>query len=119
MTDAQLVVAETEVFAANSPNPAAWTDLDISAVVGSNVALVMFKVMLTTSGGNKRFSMRKNGDTEISHLGNIGVSGIFNPGSGSFNYVICPTDASGIVEWYYENAADAVTIDVVAFIPGA
>ena len=32
---ATLTVSETEVFNGNSPNPAAWTDLDLSGTVGS------------------------------------------------------------------------------------
>ncbi|MCK5236282.1 MAG: hypothetical protein KAR06_04775 [Deltaproteobacteria bacterium] len=114
---AGLTVAETEVF--NGASPQAFTDLDISAVVGSNVAFVILKVGTTDDDVNPTF--RQNGDTEITEpssflLGPFAANIMMCDNNfAHFGYVICITDASGIIEWATDES-QTVTIDVVAFI---
>ncbi len=113
---AKVIVAETEVFNGNSPNPFAWTDLDLSAVVGANHALVLLKFR-NENGAAKNTAFRPNGDTDSSFR-SIGCAA-GNAGGNLFAHFIITTDAAGIVEWIYEQAAEAgTTIDVVAYIAG-
>lgn len=117
VTDLGLVVATTEVFSGNSPNPSAWTDLDISAVVGSNIALVLFKVYNNNAAASI-FLFRINGDAEPANT-STGPNKTEVQGT-SFGYALCATDSSGVVEWYMNRANEAnTTIDVVAYIPNA
>ena len=114
---ASLTVSETEVFSGTSPNPSAWTDLDISAVVGSNVALVLLKI-LNPDGGAQAVGFRVNGDADESFdTANRGMSSNGDVGNGKYAYAVVATDSSGILEWRFEAVDIAnITIDVVAFI---
>ncbi len=109
---ATLTVAQTEVFSGTSPT--SWTDLDINAVVGANVALVVMKV---NSGANPQVvAMRANGDGDDHYLANVsgGANRVDNAASIS-TLLVCYTDASGIIEWMCENGV-TTTVDVVLFI---
>lgn len=112
---AVLTVAETEVFDGTSPT--SWTDLDLSSVVGANVALVMLKVLSTGEGEVKAF--RKNGDTDESYSGggsdyvSWGVSTVDT--KTIYTNVIVVTDAAGKIEWRTQTA-ETLTLDVIAFI---
>jgi len=108
-----LTVAETEVY--NAAAPTAWTDLNLSGVVGSNVALVILKVDIA-NGISAAF--RKNGDASeyfstdtADARGCALVKGL----SPVCLVVIVPTDAAGIIEWMAA-AVNNVTIDIVAYI---
>lgn len=109
-----ITVAETEVFSGSSPNPAAWTDLDLSAVVGARRADVLLK-FFNNNAGVQIVQFRVNGDSE--------------PASGMYDAPFCGrvpaathayfhirTDGNGICEWYFAAAAQAgTTIDIVGY----
>lgn len=115
---AVLVVAETEVFSGTTPDPIAWTDLDLKAVVGENHALVLLKFH-NPSGTGRTIAVRPNGDTDESFYADEGAgcaSGLVD-NVADYAYFWIATDATGKVEWCYDRAAeDNVTIDVVAFL---
>ena len=117
---ARITTVDTEIFNAASPNPIAWTDLDLSAVVGANIALVLFRCYNSMAAGNFRaFSFRPNGEAEWATWATNTCISPFTcivPGTG-FGIAIGLTDAAGIVEWVYNQAAQAgVTIDVIGYI---
>ena len=111
---AALTVAETEVF--NGTSPIAWTDLDLSAIVGANRALVLLKVgnPATTIYGT---ALRRNGDVDESYnASSHGASKASFGGVSLFMHAVMATDAAGIIEWRAGAAVAGVTIDVVAYI---
>ena len=83
----------------NDSSPTTFTDLDLSSVVGANVALVYLKV-LCNSGDDNYYTFRTNGETaDVSALDNsLGSyrSKIDHPKIG---YFLVQTDSSGIIEW--------------------
>lgn len=106
-----LTIAETQVFSGTSPTT--WTDLDLSAVVGSNAALVFLKVYCGTPSRYTAF--RKNGDTDdYSHHQESAAH--FASISSGFGIVVVPTDTDGVIEWEMDTATASVTIDVVAYL---
>lgn len=96
-----VIYSGTEVFA-DAAAPQSYTDLDLSAVVGANRALVHLKVK-NTSGSSRTFVFRTNGESD-----EVGYS-TPDPESGAtcaayirpgyIGYFTVLTDASGIIEW--------------------
>ena len=110
-----ITLAETEVFNGTSPNPSAWTDLDLSAVVGVNTAFVILR-FYNANAAARYTGFRMNGETEVS-IFDQGPFSTEQIGGTSFGYGLCLTDTSGVIEWYYTEANQAnVTIDVIAHI---
>lgn len=108
-TLATLTVAQTEVFNANSPNPAAWTDLDVSAVTGSNPSEVMVKFFHVGPPGNIIF--RKDGD--VDSIQPFGCAGAAAVGNGNYAVFKVPTSDAGVIEWYFSQVGLACIIDVM------
>jgi len=112
-----LTIAETEVFNGTSPNPSAWTDLDLSAVVGVNTAFVLLR-FYNADAAARYTGFRINGETEVS-IFDQGPFSTEQIGATSFGYGLCLTDTNGVIEWYYSDVGQAgVTIDVIAYIKG-
>lgn len=113
-TPYQLVVAQTEVF--DGAAPTTFTDLDLSGVVGANLAVVILKVTQSSSASST-VAFRQNGDGDNSYPGGdrtMGVGGADIQQSIFANLVVI-TDSAGKVEWKAQ-AADTFTIDVVAYL---
>jgi len=107
-------IAQTEVFTGNSPT--AWTDLDLSAVVGANLAIVLLKI--TLAAGGARVAVRKNGDTDDQYSGTAtgaGGAGQATLDATKFTVLIAVTDSAGIIEWI-TNDAVAATVDIIAYL---
>jgi len=108
---------ETEAFNGTSPNPTAWTDLDLSAIVGAKVTFCILKCYNADPAVARDFAIRTNGETEIDTNHTYGfdrIGGLLNVQHG-----LCAafTDSAGIVEWSYNNVDQAnITIDVVHWI---
>lgn len=84
----------------NAAAPSAWTDLDLSSVVGANRALVFLRVK--PSGGAITIDFRTNGDdTEEIGSGDVDRSGTVEGyvGDGLVGYFLVETDAAGVIEW--------------------
>uniref|UniRef100_A0A6M3K0A6 Putative structural protein n=1 Tax=viral metagenome TaxID=1070528 RepID=A0A6M3K0A6_9ZZZZ len=112
---AAIVVAETEVFASTSPDPSAWTDLDLSGTIGANSALVLLKARCSV--GQDSVAFRKNGDTDEFYQANfsLGVA-LGDVGATLYGAFLVATDATGVIEWKAQSGAGAYTIDVIAYI---
>ncbi len=105
----------TQVFSGTSPN--AWTDLNVSGTVGSNVALLLIKIG-GTGGSIGDFAVRKNGDTDeiYSTFGEKGAAAAGAGVSSVFCILVVATDSSGIFEWRATNAVATTTVDIIAYI---
>lgn len=108
--NASLTVASTQVFSGIAPST--WTDLDLSAVVGTNYALVILKVSSNIGDG---FSFRQNGDTLDIGLGIAGGIGFISVGASGGRQVLMYTDVNGVLEWISQNQAQVV-VEVVTYI---
>jgi hypothetical protein len=87
-----------QVYNANAPN--SWTDLDLSAVVGSNRALVYLKVVNT--GTANGFTFRTNGGTEDIGNNNDMLAAAACTGArigqNDAAFILVITDTNGIIE---------------------
>ena len=114
-TLAQTLICDTEVF--NAAAPIAWTDLDLSAVIGARARIVIIKVHDVIAGG-RTYAFRKNGDTDEhynapSDYGN-GLAQI-DCANVVWRLILVLSDAAGIIEWMCEIANDT-TLDVIGYI---
>ena len=109
----ELVVAETEVFSGTSPN--AWTDLDLSAVIGAQATLVILKIYCPAV---VNVCVRRNGDTDDSYEGASNPAGISNTKgvAGVHQFLATVTDIGGKIEWKTGIATASSTIDVVSYL---
>jgi len=110
-TGGVLTIGETGVFAGNPPD--AYTDLDLSAVVGAQAVLVMLRFRDDTGNGN--YSVRRNGDAQ-DYEGGDGANCGSTGNTGLSCCLITPTDSSGVVEWEATDALGDTTVDVIAWI---
>ena len=108
-----LILVNTEVFSGNSPGVAAFTDLDLSGVVGANPAKVKLRVW---SAGNGAITFRPNGETEYAGNNEATSPGSSYVNAGTFSIMEVLTNNLGIVEWYKIATGIAVTIDVIGFV---
>jgi len=110
-----LTVAKTEVFSGNSPNPSAWTDLDINAVVGANVALV---ILAAKCADGSYLAVRQNGDTDQyyrAHTAAFGA-GFLTGSTNVYAVLVVLTSASGVIEWKAATVDSPVVINVLAYV---
>ncbi len=107
-----LTVADTQVFSAIPP--AAWTDLNLSSVVGSQVTLVMLKI---TSNQPQEIAVRRNGDTDEFHSVTrpTGTQGVELESARYAGVLVC-TDSAGRIELKADGASGTTVIDVMAYI---
>lgn len=92
----------TKVYNTNAPTT--FTDLDLSAYVGSNRALVYLKVK-NVSGSARDYKFRENGETDTQATTSKGTSNA-RLGPDKYVYLMVETDANGIIEWLCDVAAD-------------
>ena len=104
----------TEVYGAAPP--VAWTDLDLSAVVGKRPVLVILGISCASA---RYISFRTNGNTDIfsnASTGPAGVVSFVSEASGNHQSLIVLTDVNGVVEWICNSAATWAYIDVLGYI---
>lgn len=110
----KLTVAKSQVFSGTSPT--AWTDLDLSSVIGVNPALALLEVGST--GGNLDAAFRPNGDADAYATGSATGLGA-NCISVVQNYyiiVIISTDNNGVIEWASQVARSGTTVKILAYV---
>lgn len=91
--------------------PLAYTDLDLSSIVGSRKAIVILSFE-QSSGGNVNYRTKPNGkakDPPSSNLTSMTCA------TNNIGWVAVWTDATGKIEWMADNVA-AVTIIVEAYL---
>lgn len=102
----------TQVFSGAAPG--AYTDLDLSAVVGTRVVFVLLSLAKTATTAATNYFFRTNGDAKNQPLNSVFSSQHDNTNT-SRVVICCITDASGIVEWLGSNN-DAVVVSVLAYM---
>ncbi len=109
-----VIIVETQVF--NGASPVAWTDLDLSGVIGAQPTQVILK--FNSSTGYKNVGVRKNGDTdnfyEVLTGSGKGLALTDSLASSGHAVLLCLTDPAGIIEWKAETV-DVFAIDVMAY----
>ena len=106
-----LTIVETQVFSGTAPTT--WTDLDLSAVIGAQVTLVLLKV---STNALRVYSFRRKGDTdEHYHLDNRSAS-CLSINTGTFGVAVVVTDAAGVIQWRTSTGSPTATLDVIGFI---
>lgn len=113
----------TKVFDGSAGSTSTYQDLDISAQVGSNSALVFLKVFATTRIG---IDFRVNGETDnvqtASRAQNINQSAGASAAEISISnedaivYLVCSTDGAGILEWRASSSSTNVKIFVIGYV---
>lgn len=93
-----------------------YTDIDASATVGSNTAMLMLKIESDAADGGFRMSVRPNGDANDYSDGNAVGAGASGGDVDSNNAMILfvKTDSSGIFEYKASTANDGI-ITLIAY----
>jgi len=100
----------TVVF--NGTTPSSFTDLDLSAVVGANYALVYLRVF---AASDTQVVFRTNGEAQtVNYNANGGVT--YCHGNNTAAYLIVETDSAGIVEWCANAGVAGYTVTVAGYI---
>jgi len=109
-----LVVAETPVFNGNSPGVVAWTDLDLSAVVGAQPALVLIKI----AGSVSDYHVRKNGDADDFTGAIASAWGCASSRGDAVQHTVLlvATDDAGVIEWKASIINTPVQIDIIGYV---
>lgn len=109
------------VFNTTLSNANAFQDLDLSSYVGSNRALCFFRVSSTNS--SDAYGMKPKGDaatwTQIKNNSTSGsgvACGRFGAGSASVMFLMCLTDANGVIQHGVEQNAYPITIILEAYL---
>lgn len=100
-TDALAVVAAPGTLALDGAPPSSWTDLDLSSIVGANVAIVCLAVVANQSGAAHETILQAKGEplttNTAANYASVNICDVRNV-SGSKSEVITYTDASGYVQ---------------------
>jgi len=100
----------------NGTSPLAWTDLDLSAVIGAYQCEVVLKAYQSDTGDAIAF--RTNGDTdEFYDLNGRLVAQGCSAFCGGANYklVLAISDAAGIIEWMATAGRVNTTVEVISW----
>jgi len=113
-TGATLTLCNTEVYNA-TPTEDVWTDLDLSAIVGANPAVVFLRIYSPYAGG-QYFNTRPNGETEaMSYSPGMCWGILLN--EGEFGITMGITDSAGIIEFHASRTNPSnITIDIIGYI---
>ncbi|GAI07911.1 unnamed protein product [marine sediment metagenome] len=111
-----IFLCDVEVWAGTSPNPSVWTDLDLSAVVGSNPALCVMRWKNANGFAASTIAFRPKGETEYvdDTLVSPFVCGAPTDGWG---IVLALTDSAGICQYKIKDMDKAAqTIDIIGYV---
>lgn len=111
-----------EVFSGASP--AAYADLDLSAIVGAVRALVVLEVYSNQNSVDDCYTFRPKGSTYDYHqtVAGLGLGGCSvvdlkdNAASPEAGIAICITDSSGFVQWYAATGGEQTKVVLLGYI---
>lgn len=109
----QVTVLSTIVSVFDGASPAAYADLDLSAVVGVTESVVLLLLQNRDAGGAVTLDTRPKGHTDTVPYGISQVTDLSNP---DFQYILVATDPAGVIEWDCAVSRNPVQIWVVAFM---
>ena len=98
----------------NAAAPVAYTDLDLSSIVGVRQCLVLLRFVKNVHTAATIYSVRTNGDA-AGPFAETGAGVCYSGDTSRPNTSIAMTDGAGIIEWYAINN-DSVSVYVEAFI---
>jgi hypothetical protein len=104
-----------ETLVRSGSSPTAWTDVDCSAVVGSNKAYVIFK--LSNASGVIYVNLRPKGTANPVIPGTdagIGIS-VCRLTTGKVYYLGCMTDANGVIQVHHHDNVRTSNLYVHAY----
>lgn len=106
------------VFTGTAPN-ATYTDLDLSATVGSANKMVMIKIHQTTGNTGATYYLFQTKGDLVEYSASGGVIGPSVAEMSNANnvdgYALVMTNATGVVQWTGSRASLTVTLTVVAY----
>ena len=114
------IYSHDAVFNGASPNPSAWTDLDLSAVIGPRSGLVLFEISAVGGGGNAGYIFRETGEGDATPLNfplEAGGCHSVSIADEKFGYVMMHA-YQGHVDWYCTLVDTQTLIRVFGFLPG-
>lgn len=107
------------VYNANSPNPSAWTDLDLSAFVGSRYAFVMLR-FYSNVAGNAGYAIKpafEAGDCLPNAFpANSGGCHSIDLVQNKPGYICINTSQIGHIEWYCDAVDRLTQVSIQFFI---
>lgn len=98
----------------NATKTTSWQDLDLSAVVGAKITLVLLKVLC--SAANNKVTFRRNGDAAEYHRSDGNPAAVAHGYTTTALLFFVDTDALGIVEWKVHDAVSTMTVIVATFL---
>jgi len=101
----------------NAVAPMAWTDLNLSSVIGKNRALVFLKFKNRYNELSNVIHLRSNGDTANVATSSVfaGANNIVMISHGYIAHLVMETDENGIVEWKADDP-DETDIWILGYI---
>ena len=110
-----LTYSNAEVFSGASPT--AWTDLDLSGIVGAKRTTLWVKI--EAAADMNATAVRTNGDTDEFHSvtaeANASGCALGHHDAGTHLVLKVVTDAVGVIEWITETSQTA-TVDVIDYL---
>lgn len=101
----------------NAAPPTSWTDLDLSAVVGTKSAVVVLGI---DDNQGRQYAVRKNGDADEFYFASASSSRGCAYGlliAADHIILLAVTDVNGVIEWIASSAAATTTaVDVIAVV---
>lgn len=100
----------------NIASPAAWADLDLSAIVGARICDVRLSLRKVTHVGNSTLCVRYNGDTRLyQNGGHDSEARVNNIAAADDIIMCCQTDGNGVIEWIDSVAGESWSVLVYRF----
>lgn len=111
-----LYASNTEVLSSTIAAAATFYDLDLSSVVGANLALVLLRFYNSVAEVTS-FYARANGETELAATQASGYRVAVTNASQCHVSILTMTDINGVVEWACSRGDNrAITIDVIGYL---
>jgi len=114
-------------FSGDSPNPSAWTDLDLSSYIGVRASLVFLQVLnVEVVAAQAGYAFREkyipvDREAKAANFPNdCGGTNCFNVASvtnDSQGYFLIQTDGNGVLQWYCDKADHETIINILCYIP--
>ena len=94
--------------------PTSWTDLDLSATIGTATRIVMLRVNNENSGTNITYAFRPNGDTRDYYYATGAAASLLTLNTDDTGIAIVKTDSAGVIEWQ-ASGAQSTSINLMAY----
>ncbi len=112
--------SNTQVFATSMTTAATFQDLDLSATIGSNTALVFLSVQHSGSGGVYVTKEKGTGSAYTAYNSGaagsgMGASTINFEGTNKIGHIIVSANSSGVIQHGTNNNSETITVSVIGY----